>query len=188
MIELDDLYFKWLMEKLDEPSPAVVRLCAMLWENVFQRRVGNDVNRAIDGANLRLMFLDDYAELDVHPVVVNDFVSLECTWLEMLIALANHLDYLYDGGIQNRFLELVTNLGLDRVIFTPRDPRKLALHDELDQELVDIATTRVDNNEFDRLGRDGLFPLTQDRHPDQREVEIWDQHSAYFLEKLGWRE
>ena len=188
MIELDELYFKWLMEQLDDPRPSIVRVCAMLWENVFQRRVGNDVNRAIVGVGLRSRFLDAYDQLEIDPAVTNDFLSQECTWLEMLIALAEHLDYLYDGGIQDRFLELLTNMGLDKVIYSPRDPRKIELYDELDQETVDIATTRVDCNAFTRRGVGGLFPLESDDHPDQREVEIWDQHAAYFLEKLGWRE
>lgn len=185
MIELDELYFKWLMEHFDHASPALIRLCALLDEREFRRRVGNDINRAVDGVNLRKRFVEDFEELDFSPNVTNEFFGRPCTWLEMLMALAEQLDFLYDGGVREQFMELVSNMGLFKVLFSSsKDPRKAELYDELDREAVCIATDRVDFNEFDRLGVGGLFPLTQDHGVDQREVEIWEQHAAYYIEKL----
>lgn len=184
MIEIDELYFKWLMSQLDEPSVAFQRLCWMLHQNTFQRRVGNDVNRASDGVQLRHRFLEDYTEVDIDPRITNEFLSLECTWLEMLIALADRLDFMYDGGVKERFMEMVANLGLLPILFTSLGMSGRTIYDEVDQDLVDSATTRVDSNLVDRNGLGGLFPLSESNHPDQREVEIWSQHAAYFSERL----
>jgi hypothetical protein len=177
--DVDRLYFDWLMSRFEEPTVGLERVCGMLHENVFQRRVGNDENRAVDGMSLRRYFLDDYHEADIDPRITNDFMAGACSWFEMLLALAASLDYTYDGGVQGRFVELITNLDLDRVM------RRLERqYDGIDQDLVDAATNRVDFNLFDPDGRGGLFPLRKHDHPDQRGVEIWDQHAAYFRERL----
>jgi hypothetical protein len=184
VIEIHDLYFKWLMDQLGDTSEPFQRLCQMLDQNVFTRRVGNDVNRASDGLHLRRRFLDAYDEANIHPRISNAFLELECSWLEMLIALSDRLDYNYDGGIKSRFLELITNLGLLKILFTSVGQSSVNIYDEVDQDLVDSATSRVDHNLIDRNGFGGLFPLRTSGHTDQREVEIWAQHAAYFSERL----
>lgn len=179
MLDIDRLYFDWLMARFTRSFAGLRRVCGMLHENGFQRRVGNDVNRAVDGEALRRLFLDDYHEADIDPRITNDFLAGPCSWFEMLMALSEGLDYLYDGGVQEHFLELINNLGL-RPVYSRIDER----YDEIDQDLVDAACNRVDFNLFDPDGRGGLFPLTKQDHPNQREVEIWDQHAAYFRERL----
>lgn len=179
---VDDLYFKWLMSLLESPTNSLARLCMMLHNNTFTRDVGMDENRADEGIQLRRRFLSDYTDANFDPRITNEFLlDHECSWLEMLIALSEELDFIYDGGVQGRLLELLDNLGLTKILKSPMDGR----YDEVDQDLVDAATTRVDNNLFDSDGHGGLFPL-QNRfsHPDQRMVEIWEQHAAYFREKL----
>lgn len=179
MLDIDRLYFDWLMARFNEPTTGLMRVAGMLHENVFQRRVGNDDNRASDGAALRHIFLDAYQEADIDPRITNDFLAGPCSWFEMLLALSEGLDFLYDGGIQEHFMGLVDNLGL-KIVYS----RVAERYDEIDQDLVDNATNRVDFNLFDPDGRGGLFPLVKDNHPNQREVEIWDQHAAYFRERL----
>ena len=185
MNEVHQLYFHWLVEKAEGNSQAYERLCWMLHQVPFTRRVGKDMNRANDGMHLRLEFVDSYLNLD--PAEVNEMLEVDCSWLEMLVALTVTLDYLYDGGVRERFIELTTNMGLEPVLMSPgigQDPNP---YDEVDQELVDLATRRVDENLFDADGRGGLFPLLRwdpRELPDQREVEIWDQHAAYFRERL----
>lgn len=185
MIDVDTLYFKWLMEvELDDASPALQRLCWMLHQNVFQRRVGHDVNRAVDGVNLRRAFVDAHLEAEIAPSVTNDLMEIECSWLEMLIAMAKHMDYYYDGGVQSRFIELARNLDLLIVIMDPSTPAYSAAW-AIDQMHVDTVTSRVDASRFESNGQGGLFPLSgANQHPDQREVEIWEQHAAYFRERL----
>lgn len=179
IVDVDRLYFDWLMSRFEEPTLGLERVCGMLHENVFQRRVGNDENRAADGVALRRIFLDDYHEADIDPRITNEFMAGACSWFEMLFALALHLDFSYDGGVQGRFVELITNLDLDRVA-----NRVEARYDQIDQDLVDASCNRVDFSLFDPDGRGGLFPLAKKDHPDQRGVELWDQHAAYFRERL----
>lgn len=181
VIDVEGLYFEWLLTSLhpDGVVEGVANAAHLLHNCEFHRRVGNDINRAADGANLRKEFLVEYEEIDVGPNVTNDFLMQECSWFEMLVALSRHLDYLYEGGVEGRFIELITNLHLDSLLaFSNGDGRNI------DQLLVDRATSKVDDSQFDRDGHGGLFPLTKAGHPDQRRVEIWDQHAAYFRERL----
>ena len=179
MIDIDDLYFGWLMSRFRNPHAGLERACGMLHENVFQRRVGNDINRSEDGRALRHIFLCDYLEADINVPIVREFSEGPCSWFEMLMALSESLDFLYDGGVQETFVELLDNLGL-QVVYS----RVAHRYDEIDRDLVESACLRVDFNLFDPDGRGGLFPLTKHDHPNQREVEIWDQHAAYFRERL----
>lgn len=178
--DVDDLYFNWLMDQMESPTESLSKLGWMLHRNTFSRSVGNDSNRAVEGIRLRGRFSEDFIDADIDPRKLNLLMDQECSWFEMLIALSEALDYSYDGGVQERLLELVDNLGLTKILMSPKDGR----YDELDQELVDKATTRVDNNLFDANGHGGLFPLERSNHSDQREVEIWEQHALYFSEKL----
>ena len=180
--DVERLYFKWLVNLLEEPTESISRLGWMLHNNTFTRSVGNDSNRAAEGIRLRHRFADDFLHIDIEPRKINRLLEEECSWFEMLIALSESLDFLYEGGIQERLLELIDNLGLTKVLMSPDDGR----YDELDQELVDAATACVDNNKFDSNGHGGLFPIQNpdEDEPDQREVEIWEQHAAYFREKL----
>jgi hypothetical protein len=180
--DVDDLYFKWLMSLMEAPTQSVARLSWMLHQNTFIRSVGNDANRAAEGIRLRRRFLNDFSDANIDPRTASYLIEQDCSWFEMLLALCETLDFLYEGGVQERFLELSDNLGLTRVLMSPRDGR----YDELDQELVDHATAFVDQNLFDSTGHGGLFPLKSTNVPDQREVEIWDQLAAYFSE--NWRE
>ncbi len=179
MINLEGLYFKWLTDIFEESFPELDRLAAMMHVNVFERRVGRDVNLAIDGEALRTFFLDEYAALDIDPSASNGFLTEPCSWLEMLIALSRHLDFLYDEGVQFHFTQIVSNLGLGYIL-DRRDKR----FDRIDQQAVDDVCERIDRNQFGPDGEGGLFPLEKHDHPDQRGVEIWEQQAAYFRERL----
>lgn len=184
MIDLDELYFDWLLRQLDPDGvpEGVAYVCDLLLNCDFKRRVGLDVNRAADGANLRKAFLHEFSEIKIEPHVTNNFMMQECTWLEMLIALAQALDYLYEGTVLGRFVELVENMQLG--VLMEFEPARSSLTRGYDQKLVDDVTSAIDNNEFSPDGYGGLFPLHKPIDQDQREVEIWDQHAAYFRERL----
>lgn len=184
MIDLDDLYFEWLLTCLDPDGAreGVAYVADLLHNCDFTRRVGNDINRAVEGANLRKEFLSKFEEVDFDPHVTNELMMNECSWLEMLIALSRALDYLYEGGVEGRFIELVTNMTLDPMLY--HGPGRSRYMREYDQRFVDVATDDINNSRFDKNGQGGLFPLTKANPVDQRRIEIWDQHSAYFREKL----
>lgn len=184
MIDLDLLYFEWLLTCIEPDGvlEGVAYVGDLLHNCTFDRRVGNDINRAVDGADLRKEFMSQFSDANFDPHVTNDLMMSECTWFEMLVALSRKIDYMYDGGIEERFIELITNLTLDPMldVALPRNPHMR----EYDQHFVDVATDRVDNNLFDMNGNGGLFPLKKSGHPDQRRVELWDQCGAYFHERL----
>lgn len=178
--DVNSLYFEWLNEQLGVDTEQEKKLCYMLHANEFKRLIGNDINRQVQGRRLRRRFMDEFIDLDIDPRKMAQLDNLPCSWFEMLLALSEALDFLYDGGVKGNFLELVDNLGLSRILDSPLDGR----YDEVDQDLVDSVLFAVDNNMFASNGHGGLFPLMQNNHPDQREVEIWEQHAAYFREKL----
>lgn len=184
MIDLDSLYFEWLLTRLDPDgvSDQVAYVCSLLHKCPFERRVGLDVNRAKDGSNLRIEFFSRHENVRFDQHDVDELLMLECSWLEMLVALSERLDFLYDGGVEYRFVELMSNLGLEHMLrFHPHRTEQ----DEMDDQYkIDTVTSIVNHNEIDRDGHGGLFPLYLDDHPDQRDVEIWDQHAAYFRERL----
>jgi hypothetical protein len=184
VIDLDELYFEWLLTQIepDGVKEGLAYLCGLLHDCEFHRRVGNDINRAIDGANLRKTFFEQFAQAEFNPNDVNALLERECTWLEMLIALATSLDFLYEGGVDGRLIEIVTNMGIGPLAIY--DPRRSKARYEYDRHVVAITTRDIDHNLFDRNGHGGMFPLRTRGHPDQRGVEIWDQCAAYFNERL----
>lgn len=184
MIDLEDLYFEWLLTCLDPEGvlEGVAHVSGLLHNCEFTRRVGNDINRAVDGANLRKEFMAQFSDADFDPHVTNDLMMQPCSWFEMLVALSRALDFTYDGGVEGRYIELATNLGLEPMMVD--NPHRTKVLNEFDQRFVDVVTNDVNQSNFDIDGHGGLFPLTKHDHPDQREVEIWDQHSAYFRERL----
>lgn len=182
MNDVHQLYFQWLVQRAEGTSLAYERLCWMLHTVPFERRVGNDINRANEGMHLRLDFVNEQRKLS--QTAIDDLMEVDCSWLEMLVALAVSLDFLYDGGVKARFIELITNMGLEPVLYSPGVGQDRNPYDEVDQDLVDLVTRRIDESRFEPNGDGGLFPLLEPGHPDQRGVEIWDQHAAYFRERL----
>lgn len=186
MIPLEDLYFEWLLTKLDPDgvTEGVHHVCDLLHNCPFHRRVGNDINRAEDGMALRKDFLREYESnsenVPLMQSAVDDLLGEECSWLEMLIALATHLDYIYEGGVQGRFSELLNNMRLGQL--AAYSPMRSSSSRNFDQRLVNTATSAIDRNRFTRNGHGGMFPLHKRGHQDQREVEIWEQAAAYFRE------
>lgn len=182
MIDIDRLYFMWLLKRLEsseeDSALGLPKLCWLLFNIAFDRRVGLDINRARDGLALRRNFIDDYADADIHPTITNDFLLDEfCNWFEMLVALAEQIDYLYDGGTRARLIEMCHNAGFGGILLTDGD------HNDFEVRLVERVLDDINNSRFEPNGQGGLFPLTKPGHPDQRGVEIWAQVAAYFGER-----
>lgn len=168
---LDDRYLTWLYGQV-----AVVRtrkssrtfwdLFRQLFSTEFVWIVPNDDNRAEDGRELRCEWATDTGtEVD------RNWLSLGCSFLELLIGLSRRLAFETDGDAANWFWQLIDNLGL------------LGCHDRSNfkSEDVEEATARVIWRTYQSDGNGGLFPLRQTRN-DQRQVEIWYQLSEYLLQ------
>jgi hypothetical protein len=184
VIDLEDLYFEWLLGRLDPSgvTEGVAYVCGLLHNCEFKRRVGNDLNRAADGTNLRKEFLTEFEDANFDPHVTNDLMAQECSWFEMLVALTRALDYSYDTGIYDQFLELIENMQIDHLAVD--EPDRSAGRIREDQHAVDVITSDIDNNRFEFNGLGGLFPLSKPIRLDQRGEEIWEQAGAYFRERL----
>lgn len=176
---LDESYFKWLYGEIAStkdrnPERSHWKLARRLYGTKFLYFVPNDDNRAMDGIDLREEFLDQLPEYEVERA----WLEMECSVLEMLIALARRADFhSFDGtmpeGKRGWFWHLMDNVGLS--------PYVDAVIREGDLGEIDKILSKLNNRTYNANGRGGLFPLRRPRG-DQRKVELWYQLSAYLLE------
>jgi len=131
--------------------------------------VPNDDNRAEDGRALREEFMDEYG-IDR---VDRNWYDLDCSMLEMMIALARRASFEAVGAPDEWFWLFVHNLELDRYSDMLYE---IAISEEVAETLA-----RVNERTYDRNGSGGLFPLMH-AQKDQRKVELWYQLSTYLLE------
>lgn len=172
---LGELYMSWLYRqvapiRLKNPALTYWSLLQAMHTKEFTWFVRNDDNRAEDGRYLRFDFLDSIHE---DPEMHADFLCLDCSMLEMLIALAKRLSYSGGGASRKWFWHMIENLGIRFVDegFTAAE-----------FQAVDEALERVKQRTYAPDGTGGLFPL---RRPngDQRRVELWYQMGHYLVER-----
>jgi hypothetical protein len=128
--------------------------------------VPNDDNRAEDGRALRCEWANEEgADVD------HDWLSLGCSFLEMLIGLSRRLAFETEVVASAWFWHLINNMGL------------LGYHDKSNfaEEDVDDRTSAVIWRTYEYNGNGGLFPLRAPSQ-DQRQVELWYQLSEYLLQ------
>lgn len=174
---IDDRYFEWLYGQIASvsnrnPSRSYWELARQLYQMEFIWFIPNDDNRAGDGIELRNEYMYDHQidELDT------EWLELECSVLEMLIALSKRAAFDLNEDPMQWFWVFMENIGL-------RD----CCDEDFDEEtgiFVEATMNRVLNRNYKRNGDGGFFPL---RHPrqDQRKVELWYQLSSYILERDG---
>jgi hypothetical protein len=168
---LDDQYLTWLYGQVAEvktqkSSKTYWNLLRKLFCTEFAWFVPNDDNRAEDGRELRL----EWARLE-NIELSESWLTLGCSFLEMLIALAHRLNFQTGWPVENWFWKMIDNMGLlgynDRSKFSEDD--------------VDDRTSMIIWRTYDHNGNGGLFPL-RSASRDQREVEIWYQFCEYLLQ------
>lgn len=166
---LDEDYLGWLYAQVaDVEDRAFFRshrkLFVQLYSTEFVWTLQNDENRAVDGLALRTEWMSQ------NEIFIGDderaWLSLGCSFLEMLIGLARRLAFDQGETPEHWFWHILNNLELSNQL-TPEEV----------QERVDRAIYRL----YDRKGRGGLFPLQRARR-DQRRVEIWYQFHEYLLQ------
>lgn len=168
---LDDQYLTWLYSRVAEvktrkSSKTYWNLFRQLYSTEFVWFVPNDDNRAEDGRELRCEWVADQGIQADH-----DWLSLGCSFLELLIGLARRLEFEAGGNTPSWFWHLIDNVGL------------LGFHDRsnFSEEEVEDRTSAIIWRTYDENGNGGLFPLQRSSH-DQRRVEIWYQLSEYLLQ------
>lgn len=172
-------YFEWLCEIVhaDQYDRSWRILMRDLHRKKFYAVMPNDENRAGDGIELR----EEYLREIWYPKYAD--LGDECTVLEMLIGLAQRIDYElkdpYDDQQKDNtakwFWEMLDNLGLTRF-----DDESYAEKHGL-VYVNDIINTFL-KRKYKRNGEGGLFPLIRS-NKDQRHIEIWYQMSAYLEQK-----
>lgn len=168
---LDDQYLIWLYGQVAEvktrkSSRTFWNLFRQMFSTEFAWFVPNDDNRVEDGRELRREWATN-TKTDID----SNWLSLGCSFLELLVGLSRRLAFETDGDAAHWFWHLINNLGLlgcnDRSGFRTED--------------VDDITSAVIWRTYDSNGNGGLFPL-QHTTNDQRRVEIWYQLSEYLLQ------
>lgn len=182
-------YFEWLEsftidEQVDGPRRLEYRnLIKLLWAIDFEPSIGNDIDRAAEGLELRSRYNDilakkagegDFTTPDVRGI----FGS--CRVLEMLIALAMRMyDFMQDMGLYNSvsrwFWEIMKNVGfdiLDDYSWGPAGSDK-ALGSE--RFVKDVCSDIMHRDGRGRKRRGGWFFVK-----DWENMEIWYQMHAYL--------
>lgn len=175
-----DPYFQWLCKRvgIGKPDKPYIKLALELHWMIFKPHgpFETDSNRANDGLQQRVIFLDRYGQLG------SDSMSRgPCTMLEFLIGLSQRMSFIMgteenDLHTAHYFWKLIENLRLNKLT----DDRYYELHgDFFVQEAVDRVLFRT----YDRNGFGGLFPLKRCMN-DQRKVEIWYQMQSWLMESV----
>lgn len=171
---IDDIYFEWLYAQVGDttarnPGATYWSLLKELYTRPFRGFVPNDDNRVEDGKFLREEFLHELEISHDDP----EWLYLQCSVLEMLVALARRASYNSYGEPYEWFWKFLENLGIRHISdrgFNSKTARQI-------QETLTILIDRT----YSPNGEGGLFPLRHPEH-DQRDVEIWYQLAAYLLE------
>lgn len=174
---LEHRYFDWLYRQINtSDAHSHSKLAKQMHSTPFLYFVRNDDNREADGRALRDEFLERFApdEWD------DSWYSLECSVLEMMIALSKRMSFeAYDLTTRNTpkywFWHMMDNLTLSNVTDD--------VYDSFAKQYVAMNLEVLNTRTYRPNGSGGLFPLKHEPR-DQRRVEIWYQMSAYLLEKM----
>ena len=171
---LDDRYFEWLYGQVGtvrnrNPARSYWKLLRQLYAKEFVWHVANDDNRVEDGKDLRDEFLSEQG----FDGADSAWMSLGCSVLEMLIALARRTAFESTGAPGDWFWRFMVNLNLRQ--FT--DAHFTEITAALVDERLDVFIFR----QYSMDGSGGIFPLQYSQH-DQRKVELWYQMSEYLLQ------
>ena len=176
---IENEYFKWLYNYVCKYKVhgdiSYKKLFAMLHDTEFIFSIPNDVNRAIDGEDLRYRFSLEFEEREGVPIPYK--IDGPCSVLEMMIALAIRCeetimdDPRYGDRTAQWFWMMMSNLGLG-----------LMTDDIYDRDLVKRKLDIFLNREYEPDGKGGLFYI-RDCTDDLREVEIWAQ-LCWYLDKF----
>ena len=166
-------YFNWLYEKIERRGQ--IRDFKAFLQDLsrieFYSLIPNDDNRSVDGLKFRDEFGDISGGFFVPPG--------PCTLIEMLIALAERMDFILcdiDNSEKTAkwFWKFVDNLRLE--IYHQHDFDINRKRRE-NREKIDIFLER----KYMDTGQGGLFPLLNPLK-DQRETELWYQMMYYIDE------
>jgi hypothetical protein len=132
-----------------------------------------DKNRAEAGLGLRYRFAlsEGYGD---SPEIITDYLDGPCSVLEMMVALAVHMEEhimdkpQYGNRTGQWFWGMIRNLGLNGMN-----------DDRFDSRLVDEVIARFLDRDYEPDGQGGLFAIRNPKR-DLRHVEIFHQMCWYL--------
>jgi hypothetical protein len=165
---IENEYFNWLCAKVLEPRGNIYYdLLGILYRTEFVWVVPGDRNRAEDGTELRLYFLNETGiEAD------SAWYSQPCSVLEMLIAFADRAYFQTDISARDWFWEFMTNLDLGEFRHVSRE----------DAPVVENILHSFVWRTYDQSGSGGIFPMRWPKN-DQTKIEIWYQFCEYLEDR-----
>jgi len=173
----DQGYFDWLAAQVEpqrnlNPRRTHQLLLAQLLQTPFVVVLAHDARRAEDGRGLRAEFMNGF---DVDGV----WAALDCSVLELLVALSRRAAFESYGGADDWFWHLLDNLGLSTCV------------DETYEGLwnangVDGILNTFMYRNYGPRGAGSLFPLRFSDN-DQTKTELWYQMQIYVMEGSGPR-
>lgn len=169
----DEAYLRWLYRqvaqvRLRNPSRTYWSLLRHLYVTEFVWFVPNDDNRVEDGKELRYEFIEEEGLTHVSE----EWLTMGCSMLEMLIGLSRRLAYESQGQPRAWFWHLLNNLEIDTVTDEGLYP---------EGDVTEVLNTVIFRT-YAADGKGGLFPL-KEAQQDQTRVEIWYQMAAYLLQQ-----
>lgn len=170
-------YFEWLYDYVCKhrvyADISYKSLFSFLHNVEFIFSIENDLNRAMDGVDLRYRYsleIDDYSIMKI-------LEDTPCSVLEMMVALAIRceetiMDNTYYGDRTSQwFWAMMHNLGIDYM----RDGR-------FNEEIAEDVIFKFLHREYEPDGQGGLFYI-RDCRDDLRNEEIWTQ-LCWYLENF----
>lgn len=171
--EIDSFYLLWLYSQVDNKPGEIdsnyMRLMEAMYSTEFTWNVPFDSNRAEDGKELRRDFVLDRGIRDAPA----DWMGMPCSFLEMVMGLADRMSRMLDKGVDKFFWLLLDNAGL-------------AGQDEenFDSLYVEAKMYEIIDRVYDYNGNGGFFPLDE-TETDQSNVELLYQMYAYIQENYN---
>ena len=171
--EVKNRYFEWLYnymckEKICE-GISYKEIFMLLYETDFDFYIYDDMNRAIDGIDLRNRFAIENG--DIH---ISDYLDDSCNVLEMMVALAIRCEETimdnpkYGDRTAQWFWCMMSNLGLSY------------MNDKnYDKKIANNIIYNFLERQYKPNGKGGLFYI-RNCEEDLRNVSIWTQLCWYL--------
>lgn len=176
--EIRQAYFEYLYWMLCENKDVGFITYRQLFEHlhkaVFTYSVPKDGNRASDGVELRRRFYFDQ-DVQIYSLAeCEEYLTGECSMLEMLAALALRCEetIMSDPAYGNRTKTWFWNMLMTMGIGSMPD-------DKFNETKFNHVMYRVINREYRHDGTGGLFKIPN-APEDLRQVEIWTQMLWYL--------
>lgn len=188
-LTLREEYFKHLYNIVSPMPRTYYKLCQELHNKKFRWYIRNDQNRCKDGFHLRELYIEEQ-QLDEDHLEVREFMKEECTLFEVMVALAQRMNYqlsdlIEPGDRTNKyFFEMLQNLKLDKYSDAFLGPVRGQINPLHEIDIDDILESLL-SRMYGYDGEGSLFPLKFRGPKDMATVEIWYQMMYYLDENYS---